>query len=447
MMAKTIPQFLIAAPCSGSGKTTVSRGLMAALVQRGLKVQPYKCGPDYIDTKFHTAVCRRPSVNLDTFMASAEHVRRLYAHYAKGADACVVEGMMGLFDGYERDRGSSAEIAALLGLPVVLVVDARSAAYSIAALLNGFRHFRSDTHIAGVLFNKVGSPRHDDMLREACADTGLPCFGCLPKDEALEQKSRYLGLDFSQESVGSSADDLAERMERHIDIPRLLQAVTRPLAETEPPFGKHPSGHLHSVVLRNAESFSFMYAEHLDILRRMGRVIFLNPEEDTPLPSDTDLLYLPGGYPEKHAVRLSEARRCTASIHDYIEQGGRALAECGGMIYLSRGILFDEEPAFVPLCGTLPFTISCRKEERKLSLGYRQFHYQGQTLRGHEFHYTQFYSEGSKPLFPSITQVYNARGQEVPTPIFRYKNLLASYTHLYWGETDIEQLFKSTQRQ
>lgn len=192
-------------------------------------------------------------------MALPEHVRRLYAHYAEGADACVVEGMMGLFDGYERDRGSSAEIAALLGLPVVLVVDARSAAYSIAALLNGFRHFRPDTHIAGVLFNKVGSSRHADMLREACADAGLPCFGCLPKDEALEQKSRYLGLDFSQERVGFSADELAERMERHIDIPRLLQAVTRSLDEAESPFGKPPSGHLHTVVYAMPNPFpSFM---------------------------------------------------------------------------------------------------------------------------------------------------------------------------------------------
>ena len=440
-MTKTIPQFLIAAPCSGSGKTTVCRGLMAALVRRGLSVQPYKCGPDYIDTKFHAAVCARPSVNLDTFMASPEHVRRLYAHYAEGADACVVEGMMGLFDGYERHRGSSAEIAALLGLPVILVVDARSAAYSIAALLNGFRHFRPDTHLAGVLFNKVGSPRHGALLQEACADAGLPCFGCLPKDEALEQNSRYLGLDFSQESIGSSADELAERMERHIDIPRLLQAVTRPFAEAESPFGKPPSGHLHTVVLRNAESFSFLYTEHLDILRRMGQVTFLNPEEDTPLPPDTDLLYLPGGYPEKHAARLSQARRCTTSIHDYIERGGRALAECGGMMYLSRGILFDEGPAFVPLCGALPFTISSRKEERKLSLGYRQFRYQGQTLRGHEFHYTQFFPEKDAPLPASVAPVYNARGQEVPTPVFRYKNLLASYTHLYWGETDIIQLF------
>lgn len=436
-----IPQFLIAAPSSGSGKTTVSRGLMAALVRRGLSVQPYKCGPDYIDTKFHAAVCGCPSVNLDTFMASPEHVRCLYAHYAEGADACVVEGMMGLFDGYDRDRGSSAEIAALFGLPVVLVVDARSAAYSITALLNGFRHFRPDTHLVGVLFNKVGSQRHGALLQEACADVGLPCLGCLPKDEALVQKSRYLGLDFSQKGNGYSADYLADWIERYIDIPCLLQMVTRPLAKAESPFGKHLSGNQHTVVLRDAESFSFIYTEHLDILRRMGEVTFLNPEEDTPLPPDTDLLYLPGGYPEKHAVRLSEAKHCIGSIHDYIEQGGRTLAECGGMMYLSRGIRFDEEPTFVPLCGALPFAISCRKGERKLSLGYRKFHYQGQALRGHEFHYSQLLPEKDATWPASVAQVYDAKGQEVPTPVFRYKNLLASYTHLYWGETDILQLF------
>ena len=144
MECRMISQFLIAAPSSGSGKTTVSRGLMALLIKKGLKVQPFKCGPDYIDTKYHTAVCRRPSINLDTFMASAGHVKELYARYATGADACITEGMMGMYDGYDRDRGSSAEVAGLLNLPVILVVDAKSAAYSVAPLLSGFIHFRPD---------------------------------------------------------------------------------------------------------------------------------------------------------------------------------------------------------------------------------------------------------------------------------------------------------------
>ena len=189
--------FLISAPTSGSGKTTIARGLMALLTAKGMKVQPFKCGPDYIDTKFHEAVCGRPSINLDTFMATPEHVRELFALYGEDADVSIVEGMMGLFDGYDRERGSSYEIARVLDIPVVLVVDAKSAAYSMAPLLQGFINFRKDVHIAGVIFNKVGSERHFRMLQEVCNDVGVECFGYLPKQASLEQGSRYLGLDFS----------------------------------------------------------------------------------------------------------------------------------------------------------------------------------------------------------------------------------------------------------
>ena len=206
--------FLIAAPMSGSGKTTIARGLMALYTQRGYKVQPFKCGPDSIDTKFHEAVCGRPSINLDTFMATPEHIRELFAHYSADADVCIVEGMMGLFDGYDHDKGSTYEIARILGLPVVLVVDARSAAYSMAALLQGFIHFRNDIRFAGVIFNKVGSVRHEQMLRQVCQDVGIECLGCLPKDAALEQGSRYLGLDFSQTV---SSERLVAFLENSVD--------------------------------------------------------------------------------------------------------------------------------------------------------------------------------------------------------------------------------------
>ena len=211
--------FLVAAPTSGSGKTTVARGLMALLTQQGYKVQPFKCGPDYIDTKFHEAVCRRPSINLDTFMATPEHVRELFAKYGADADVCIVEGMMGLFDGYDRERGSAYEIARVLDIPVVLVVDAKSAAYSMAALLSGFINFRKDVHIAGVIFNKVGSERHYGMLRQVCDDLHVDCFGYLPKTAALEQGSRYLGLDFSEMP---EQQQLIKLLEEHIEWQRLL---------------------------------------------------------------------------------------------------------------------------------------------------------------------------------------------------------------------------------
>lgn len=458
---RSIPQFLIAAPTSGSGKTTVSRGLMALFVKKGLKVQPFKCGPDYIDTKYHEAVCGRPSINLDTFMASQEHVSSLYARYSADADVAVVEGMMGMYDGYDRDRGSSAEVARLLGIPVVLVVDAKSAAYSMAPLLSGFINFRPDIRIAGVIFNRVGSPRHYQMLQEVCEDLNVICLGYLPKRKELEQESRHLGLDFSRSKETEGLDMLAGLLEEHVDWELLLSITGRPLpaaAVEEKPVLSEP-GKLHISVARNEESFSFLYAEHLDILRRMGTVTFFNPEQDRAIPQETDLLYLPGGYPENRLEELAGARLARESIRSYIEAGGRTLAECGGMIYLSQSVLSDGDTdggsagscvgnIGNEMVGVLPFSITNERKRRKLTLGYRRFDYNGWRLKGHEFHYTQFAvpetdgKEGGACSLPlSIAQVYNAKGGKVTTPVFRYKNLIASYTHLYWGEVDVMALF------
>ena len=458
---RSIPQFLIAAPTSGSGKTTVSRGLMALFMKKGLKVQPFKCGPDYIDTKYHEAVCGRPSVNLDTFMASQEHVSSLYARYSADADVAVVEGMMGMYDGYDRDRGSSAEVARLLGIPVVLVADAKSAAYSMAPLLSGFINSRPDIRIAGVIFNRVGSPRHYRMLQEVCEDLNVTCLGYLPKQKELEQESRHLGLDFSRSKETEGLDMLAGLLEEHVDWELLLSTTGLPLpaaAVKEKPVLSEP-GKLHVSVARNEESFSFLYAEHLDILRRMGTVTFFNPEHDRPIPQETDLLYLPGGYPENRLEELAGARLARESIRSYIEAGGRTLAECGGMIYLSQSVLSDGDTdggsagscvgnIGNEMVGVLPFSITNERKRRKLTLGYRRFDYNGWRLKGHEFHYTQFAvpetdgKEGGACSLPlSIAQVYNAKGGKVTTPVFRYKNLIASYTHLYWGEVDVMALF------
>ena len=210
---------MIAAPTSGSGKTTIARGLMGLLVKNGYSVQPFKCGPDYIDTKFHEIVCGRPSINLDTFMATPQHVRELFARYGAQADVCIVEGMMGLFDGYDRERGSSYEIARVLNIPIVLVVNAKSAAYSMAALLSGFVNFRKDIRIAGVIYNQVGSDKHSQMLKQVCDDVGIECLGYLPKDAALEQGSRYLGLDFSEEPESKK---LVQLLEEHVTWEKLL---------------------------------------------------------------------------------------------------------------------------------------------------------------------------------------------------------------------------------
>ncbi|MCR4994717.1 MAG: cobyrinate a,c-diamide synthase [Bacteroidales bacterium] len=487
--------FLIAAPMSGSGKTTIARGLMALLTRQGLRVQPFKCGPDYIDTKFHEAVCHRPSINLDTFMSTEAHIRDLFRRYTEGgetapegarepADVAVVEGMMGLFDGYDHDRGSATEIARVLDLPVVLVVDARSAAWSTAALLQGFIHFQPELRFAGVIFNKVGSARHADMLREAAADVGIPCLGCIPKQPALEQGSRYLGLDFS---VNAEVEQLVQTLEENVVWKELVAAAEVDDGNTGADAQPHTSGRtasndpsfeavrpdvkpcatLRTLVARNTESFSFIYAETLDLLSQCGTVSFFNPEtgegadalqamidlckqenssnEPTSAPtadpitvqdsSSKDspdhaeqkvlpLLYIPGGYPEKHAEALANAKDIRHLIHAYAKAGGRIIAECGGMMYLCDTIVTDEG-AF-PMCGVLPYSISARQADRRLSLGYRQFTLDDHMFRGHEFHYTRF----ADPQPASDVQVLNAKGEPVPTAVLRQGNVIASYTHL-----------------
>ena len=216
-------QILIGAATSGSGKTTFTMGLLRALSRRGLKVQPFKCGPDYIDTQFHTIASGLESVNLDTWMASADHVREVYERYSAGADAAVIEGVMGLFDGYDRMRGSSAEIAALLDVPVLLVMNARTSAYTVAALLHGMKTFRPDVRFAGVVFNQVASQSHYSFLKAAANDAGVECLGWLPRAEGIEVPSRHLGLTIGMENeISSLADRVADLIEQHINLEMLL---------------------------------------------------------------------------------------------------------------------------------------------------------------------------------------------------------------------------------
>lgn len=442
MKNRDIPQFLLAAPMSGSGKTTISWALMECLTEQRYRVQPYKCGPDYIDTKFHTSVCGRPSVNLDTVMASRNHVKQLYASSVGDADICIIEGMMGLFDGYDREQGSSAEISRVLGLPVVLVVDARSMAYSAAALLSGFLHFRPDIEIIGVIFNRVGSERHASALKEICKEVGTTCFGYVFRNPECEQlfTSRYLGLDYSKSSSSKKRAKLSEEITSDIYLDKLLKATMRPAPVTMLPEPKAtPNNEMCIAVARNDESFSFIYQEHLQILSRLGRVIFFDPEHDVLLPDDIDLLYLPGGYPEKHLRPLARNKKQLEAVKKYVECGGKVLAECGGMIYLAKTVK-DELGNKYNMAGVLPIHISAAKEDRKLTLGYRQFEYNGMQLCGHEFHYSQ--ETGGEHDLPSVAIVRNAKGDLVGTPVYRYKNVIASYTHLYWGEIDLLKLFE-----
>lgn len=420
----TIPQFLLSAPSSGAGKTTVTRGLMAVLRANGHIIQPFKCGPDYIDTKFHTAVCGRTSINIDTFFCTPAQARHLYRTYSQGADTVIAEGMMGLFDGYDRSQGSTAEIAKVLDIPVVLVIDARSTAYSLAPLIIGFKTFDTQVNVVGVIFNRVGSCRHAALLQQVCKDTATECFGYIPQMTQGGIRSRYLGLDFTQKADN---EEVAKQIDKHVDWRRLLEVTNRPTPGNESNTVRSAMGKgKHILVARNEESFSFLYQHNLDVLAGQGEVDFFDPEQDQAIPPDTHLLYLPGGYPEKHVEALTMAGKTRASIRSFARNGGRIIAECGGMMYLCQKILTDE--GSWPMCGVLPYSITARKEDRKLSLGYRKFELDGQTFKGHEFHYSQFVD----PPPSSATQVFNAHGEAVKTPLFKQGNVLASYTHLYF---------------
>ena len=424
---------MIAAASSGSGKTTLTIGLLRALSKRGLKVQPFKCGPDYIDTKYHESATGNPSVNLDLFLSTPEKTGLLYQKYEAGKDVCIVEGVMGLFDGYNRTEGSSANIARLLGLPVILVVDARSMAYSAAALLYGFKYFRKEINIAGVIFNFVASASHYHFLKEACDDVGLRALGYLPKNSGIEVPSRHLGLTLDEAyCFDGFADKAALLLEEHVDINQLLRITehsVEDIYQDTPP----QKGDMVIAVARD-EAFNFMYHENIESLKRMGKVVFFSPLNDAKLP-EADLLYLPGGYPELYLEKLSNNQSMIAGIRDYAEKGGRLLAECGGMMYLSTSIT-DKDGRIFPMANILKQTASMKN--MKLKLGYRQFEYNGVKCKGHEFHYSSIDS-----LLESVTQQYDAKGAPVDTKLIRYKNVVAGYTHLYWGDMDnLTDIFK-----
>ena len=428
------PQLLIGALHSGSGKTTFTMGILRALQRQGLQVQPFKCGPDYIDTRFHALAAGRESVNLDTWLASERHVRDLYARYGADADVCVVEGVMGLFDGYDRMAGSSAAIARLLDIPVVLVVGARSMAYTVAAQLHGMKTFLPGLRLAGVVFNQVSSENHFRFLAQACEDAGLRCFGWLPKVPDLEIPSRHLGLTLAAgQEMERWIDRAADLVTRCLDLPALLDAVCVAAAEA-PAVASAAPGTLRIAVARDA-AFNFTYRENLSRLSQLGQVRFFSPLAGDPLP-EADLVYLPGGYPELFAAELSSRRETMQQLRDYAESGGRILAECGGMIYLSRAIEGVEGGPY-PLCGVLPF--SATMDGARLHLGYRRLvDAAGREWRGHEFHYS---AVTAPDALPSVAQQYDARGGAVATPLYRYKNVIAGYTHLYWGETGVLNLW------
>lgn len=429
-------QFLISATTSGSGKTTLTLGLLRAFKNRNLKTQPYKCGPDYIDTKYHDLASGNKSINLDLFLSSEDHVKTIFAKHGFDKDVRVTEGVMGLFDGYDRMAGSSANIAELIKMPVILVINAKSMAYSAAALLYGFKNFYKGIHVAGVIFNFVASESHYSFLKDACMDVGLEPLGYLPKNAEVEIPSRHLGLNIDEQFVFDEfADKVAALVEKHINIDRLLEITDCPSITYSPLESPIQKQELNIAVAYD-EAFNFVYHENIAYLKEIGNVTFFSPIRDKHLP-EADLIYLPGGYPELYLSELSNNKQMLEDIKQYAEKGGRILAECGGMMYLSESIS-DKEGNAYPMVNI--FQQKATMENMRLKLGYRSFNYAGMEIKGHEFHYSKI--ADSPQCLSSETLIYTAKGIETDTKLLRYKNVIAGYTHIYWAEKGLLSLFE-----
>lgn len=425
-------QFLIAAPSSGSGKTTITQGLLRFLRNKGHKIQPFKCGPDYLDTKHHTWAAGQVSINLDSYMSSKDHVKGLYNKYTAEADISLVEGVMGLFDGAKKMQGSSAEIAELLDIPVILVVNAKATAYSVAPLLYGFKNFYKGIKLAGVIFNFVGSESHYQFLKDACEDVGVTPLGYVPKNDNLHLPSRHLGLQISDEGqYEETIEAIATHISKTLDIDKLLEI-------TECKFHKNieskttQKGSLKITVARD-KAFNFTYHENLEALSKLGNITYFSPITDSELP-ETDLLYLAGGYPELHLEALSKNKAIKSAIYNYCEGGGKVLAECGGMMYLCDSIKNAEGKEFA-MVGY--FKQMASMENMKLKLGYRKVQLDEEVLFGHEFHYSHLEMPEEQL---AIGEVYSARDKKLDTLLLRKGNAIASYIHFYWGEKNLFQI-------
>jgi cobyrinic acid a,c-diamide synthase len=418
--------FLIAAPSSSSGKTTVTLGLMQAMVNRNFKVQPFKCGPDYIDPMYHTAIAGRPSYNLDCWMAGNDHVTELFHSQVNSADISIIEGVMGLFDGAVKSEGSAAELSKLLDIPVVLVMDAKAMAYSAAPILHGFRNFDAKVKVAGVIFNKVSGPSHYQYLKDAALDAGVEPLGYMPKDESLVMPSRHLGLTLPDENPTLQlAQKAAQMMEANIDLDKLLQLSTYQQNSIQQKSIK--KGNLNIAISRD-EAFCFMYQANIDALAKLGDITFFSPLHDTILPP-ADLVWIPGGYPELFAREISANRLMLAAIAQHSDDGKALIAECGGFMLLGRQLHQNNEQ--FPMAHVFDYDTTL--ENMKLTLGYRQLLIDGQCFKGHEFHYSQLI-DNHQP--PTGHRVINAHQKEVQMPVFHQQKTFASYLHLYLGEDE-----------
>ncbi|MBI5204604.1 MAG: cobyrinate a,c-diamide synthase [Nitrospirae bacterium] len=446
---------VIAGTHSGCGKTTITLGLLAALKKKGLKVQSFKAGPDFIDSGLHRIITGRPSRNLDIRMCGEDYVRDCFYKHSMDADISIVEGVMGMYDG----EFSTANLAGQLNLPVILVVDAYGMAESAGAVVKGFMEFTHSpihpfTHspLKGVIFNRVASESHYLRLKESVRDVAV--MGYLPRDLNFEISHRHLGLTVAEENplTDKNIQRLANAMLEHVDVDAIItltgELVNRLIGESEkrhflPHSPVHPFTHSPRIAVAYDKAFCFYYEDNFDLLKDAGaEIITFSPLSDSEIPDGVDAVYIGGGYPELYTEGLSKNKAMLDSIKGLADSGRPVYAECGGLMYLSQGI-YDFDGNLFKMAGIFPFETQMKRG--RPHLGYRDITIKddciigkkGDKLRGHEFHYSEIKPLAISYQLSAITNCYalnnDKGGADIQDEGYRFRNTLASYIHVHFG--------------
>ncbi len=433
-MKSNFPRLIISATQSGSGKTTITTGLLIALKNRGLNVQPCKVGPDYIDTGWHALACGKPSHNLDSLLVGADNLQKIFTDAARDADISVIEGVMGLFDGTRNGHGSTAEIAKLLDAPVVLVVDAKSMGASAAAIALGFREFDKSVNLAGVILNRLGSDSHAKLIVDALDKLGIKVFGTIRRNDEFKLPERHLGLVPITENFSADVlQKICAAVENQVDVDALIDVArnSKPL-ETTPKSLKLKAKSLTIAVARDS-AFNFYYDASLSVLESFGaQIIFFSPLEDETLPADVDGLIIGGGFPEMFAAQLERNKKIRTEIFRAANDGLPIFAECGGFMYLMNRLIDFEGKSF-EMCGVIDGAATMTRKlqrvgyvEAELSadcvLGSR-----GEKFFAHEFHYS------TTDVAENIFACKRLRTGENFTAGVSVENVAASYLHVHFA--------------
>ena len=446
-----IKAFTLAATRSGAGKTTLTIGILAALRKRGVSVQPFKAGPDFIDPTLHKFVTGSDSYNLDLKMMGKASCQRTFTTHASSSEIAVIEGVMGLYDGGD---ASTASLSKVLGTPVILVIDAKSSAESTAAVLCGFAAYDPGVRIAGVIFNRIGSQRHRYLIERAVNETSsIPILGFMPRDIRFEIPERHLGLVMGEEHPLSLSDlnSLAETVEEHLDLDRLL-AMTTPVRQESAPGSKGSDQRAAREKIRIAvamdRAFCFYYKENFELFEQTGfTIVPFSPLHDSHLPEKCGLIYFGGGYPELYARELADNSALLEEIREQHDRNIPIYGECGGFMYLCNELI-DMQGVAHRMTSLFPWTVVMNKRLRRL--GYRSveqldttiFGEKGVRLYGHEFHYSHIADEEEAILTNQVNHLYILDNNSYEG--YHCGSAMGSYIHLHFGRNPevVENIYK-----